>query len=99
IYPAEMWINGVAYSVRMEIINNTPVEMDLSFNQEKKQLVPKTALKVLKLTPAPYTQTKYFGDISRIAANNELVIVYKQNGKFFYNSVKNMKELEAAAMQ
>lgn len=98
IYPAEMWINGIPYSISMEIISRTPV---INTNQlgDTVELVPSTNLKVLKLTPVPYTESKNYGNISEQTKNNALVIVYKQNGRFYFNSKKQFENLEAAAMQ
>jgi hypothetical protein len=99
IYPAEMWINGEPYSISMEIIRSTPVTRIGQPGQESIELVPRTDRQVLKLVPRPYRETKSFGNVRTLASNNELVVVYKQNGKFFYNSLINLAELEDAAMQ
>jgi hypothetical protein len=53
----------------------------------------------LLLTPATYTETKNAGDVSTIARSNELVVLYKQNGKFYYNKLGKLETLPAAAMQ
>jgi hypothetical protein len=99
IYPVEMWINGTQYSVKMDIISSTPVMHGNEAAGNRKELVPKTSQKVLLLTPASYTEKKNVGDVRSIAQENELVVLYKQNGRFYYNSLKNLEQLDAAAMQ
>ncbi len=98
IYPAEIWIHGKVYSVRMEVISKTPV-INTTPLGDTVELVPSTTRKVLQLSPAPYTESKQYGDINEQTKNNALVIVYKQNGRFYFNSQKEFKRLEAAAMQ
>jgi hypothetical protein len=99
IYPVEMWIEGQPYSVSMDIITTTPVVHGTEAMNNRKELVPKTGQKVLMLTPRTYTETKNVGDMRSIAMENELVVVYKMNGKFYYNSLEKLSHLETAAMQ
>jgi hypothetical protein len=99
IYPAEMWIKGEPYSISMEIVRSTPVTRIGQPGQESIELVPRTDRQVLKLVPTTYREMKNFGDVRSLAAKNELVVVYKQNGKFFYNSLVQLADLDDAAMQ
>ena len=99
VYPVEIWINGEPYSARMDVISSTPVEFGSEGTGNRKVLVPKTSKKVLLLTPATYTETKNTGDVRSVASLNELVVLYKQNGKFYYNKLEKLEILEAAAMQ
>jgi hypothetical protein len=102
VYPSEMWINGVPYSVKVETIKSTPVKRDNSNNPSQTTstiLVPKTTHKVVMLTPAPAINDKLSKKGRSLSKDNELVVVYKQAGKFYYSNLKKMKELEAAIMQ
>ena len=99
VYPVEIWINGQPYSARMDVISSTPVVFGSETTGNKKELVPKTSRKVILLTPAPYIASKNTGDVESIASTNELVVLYKQNGKFYYNKLEKLEQLEAAAMQ
>jgi hypothetical protein len=83
----------------MDIISLTPVVFGSDSSGNRKVLVPKTSKKVLLLTPYTYTETKNAGDVSSIASSNELVVLYKQNGKFYYNKLEKLEFLQAAAMQ
>lgn len=99
IYPVEMWIHGERYSAGMDIITQTPVVFGSDSTGNRKELVPKTSGKVLSLTPSPFIEVKDAGDVSRIAQTNELVVLYRQNGKFYYNTLSRFEHLQAAAMQ
>lgn len=99
VYPSEMWIKGEAYSVRAEVISKTPVMHQGNPSSTNITLVPKTTQKVLMLTPAPAIAYKQHAIGKKLAATNEFVLVYKQNGKFFYNTISKLKQLDTAAMQ
>ena len=99
VYPVELWIQGERYSARMDVITSTPVVFGNENTGSRKVLVPKTTRKVLLLTPSAYTEIKNAGDVSAIAGNNELVVLYRQNGKFYYNKLEKLEQLQAAAMQ
>ena len=101
-YPSEMWIMSKPYSVIPEFIKNTPVERkNFNIPSEPKStvLVPKTTKKVLLLTPAPAIDNKLTNKAKNLAKTNELVIVYKSGGKFYYNSLKFLTRLELAVTQ
>lgn len=99
IYPVEMWIKGERYSAGMDIINKTPVVFGSDSAGNRKVLVPHTTGKLLLLTPTPFIEVKNAGDVSSIAKSNELVVLYRQNGKFYYNALAKLEYLQAAAMQ
>lgn len=102
IYPVELWIDGVKYGVTMNTIKQTPVEYEDAGNigAPKKTLVPKTTGMVIQLIPIAATSNKSVGKNAKtLAASNEMVLVYKQNGKFYYSALKKVTELEGAAMQ
>lgn len=102
IYPMEIWIKGNAYSAKTEIILTTPVVYinPTSLPADKKiTLVPKTSKKVIKLSTAPAIEDKSMAKAKSLSKTNELVIIYKQGGKFYYVAAKKMVELEPVAMQ
>lgn len=100
VYPSELWINGQAYSAKTEIVFETPVEKQGGIaDSSKLVLVPKTTQRVLMLTPAPAIEKKQSEKGKSLASNNELVVVYKQAGKFHYNTIKKLTQLETVAMQ
>lgn len=101
IYPVEIWINGQAYAVKTNEISQTPVEhfnpTGSPENGEKTILVPKTSKKVIQITLAPSISTQN-AKAKTLSDTNELVLIYKQNGRSYYSSLKKIKELEAVAM-
>jgi hypothetical protein len=102
IYPMEVWLNGTAYSIQTEVVTSTPIEYvnPTSLPEGKKTvLVPKTSKKVLKLTIAPPVEKTEHTKAKSLSKANELVLVYKQNGKFYYSALKSLKEIEPVAMQ
>jgi hypothetical protein len=101
IYPSEIWIEGVRYGVNSKSITKTPVEISESGNigAPAKQLVPATKDKVVQLIPNPGSTAKSSGTkAGSLAKTNELVVVYKLNGKFYYNTLETLSDLDSAAM-
>lgn len=102
IYPAELWIKGQKLGVKAEAVNTTPVTMlqdDGTTNAAKIVLVPKTTAKVFHLTGTTTPSPKEFGKAKKLAEANELVVVYKLNGKFQYATLKKFAALSSAALQ
>ncbi|MFN2439942.1 MAG: hypothetical protein ABR503_12135 [Chitinophagaceae bacterium] len=103
IYPIEMWVNGEPYSAKPETINKTPIEKaDPSFPDGPKKitLVPKTTKKVMMLVPGTASFTnKSLANAKSLAKTNELVVVYKMNGKLYYSLLKKLQTIERADMQ
>lgn len=102
VYPIEVWIKGNAYSARPETVGSTPVQVSgpvVMGRTQKKTLVPKTTQKVTRLVPIPLTADKSSQKAQKLAAENELVVVYKQGGKTFYKTLKALTELSPQAMQ
>lgn len=102
VYPSEMWINGKPYAVSIETIKQTPVvrENEVTPSQPSKtELVPATDQMVLALFPVTVSENKLTAIGRSLAAGNELVVVYKQGGKFYYNTLKKLTVLEAAPLQ
>jgi len=102
IYPAEMWIRGERLGVKAEAVAHTPVEIvkdNVMANSKKITLVPKTTAKVLQLTGTPEIPGKNFAKAKNLATSNELVVVYKLNGQFYYATLKEFTDLNSAALQ
>lgn len=101
IYPIELWIKGKRYSVKEEIITETPVQYTniAARNPEPVTLVPQTTDKVLKLNPVTYTGMKNYPKARQLAASNEVVAVYKQGGAIRYKTLKTLTALGTQSMQ
>ena len=102
IYPTEIWVEGFRSGVTIKTIEQTPVEYgdDMNVGSPKKVLIPKTSQKVVQLIPNAATESKAIGTKAKtLAQKNELVIVYKQGGKFYYQTLARLSSLEGTAMQ
>lgn len=100
VTPVEIWINGESYAPIVNNVSNTPVKYShpTSGNGEK-VLVPKTTRKVLQLSPSLNKIQKPVQQGKTLSAKNELVIIYKGNGKLYYKALSKLNELDALAMQ
>jgi hypothetical protein len=101
VYPSQVWVDNTLYDVNYKKVNS-PVEMEnvnLPINTSKKVLVPKTSSTVLQLTPVKTSQGKSSFKLSGNVKANELVVIYKQNGRFYYSSLRKLPVLESAALQ
>ena len=102
IYPAEIWIKGTRMGVTIKTITETPVEHgdDANIGSPKKRLVPKTSQRVTQLLLTPAVDGKNLGiKAKNLAQTNELVLVYKQAGKFYYNVLPSLTALSSAPAQ
>lgn len=100
IYPVEIWLKGERYAAKYAPIVKTPVVQEGgNIPGEKVTLVPKTARRVLKLTTTKAIGNKALAIAKNKAQSNDLVVVYKMNGKLYYAAQKRLKELEAAMRQ
>lgn len=102
VYPIEVWIKGNAFSARPETVASTPVQVlgnVVMGRTQKTTLVPKTTQKVTRLIPIPLAANKSSQKAKALAAENELVVVYKQGGKTFYKTLKSITELSPQALQ
>ncbi|HVK96394.1 MAG TPA: hypothetical protein VM368_01190 [Flavisolibacter sp.] len=61
-------------------------------------LVPKTSEKVIQLVPAPAIEGKSIFKSKSLASANELVVVYRLNGKNYYQTLGKLKQLEPAIL-
>jgi hypothetical protein len=96
ITPVEIWIKGVGYSVKAEPAS-TPVEMRQQTGG-KKTLVPKTGKRVLQLSLYPLTGSGN-AKAKKLGTSNGVVLVYKANGKSFYQSLGKIVRLEPAFLE
>jgi hypothetical protein len=102
IYPVALWLNGVEYGVSVNTIKQTPVTYEDAGNigAPGKTLVPKTSGMVIQLVPVAASTNKSIGrNAKSLAQSNEMVLVYKQNGKFYYSILKQLSSLDPAPMQ
>jgi len=89
----EMWIKGERFSLRTEPMTQTPVVVPTN-TRKTITLVAKTSNKVQQLIAVPFTEGKEFSLAKKKAAANELVVVYRQNGKYYSATLKKVTQLE-----
>jgi len=101
VTPLEIWINEEAYSPVINNVSTTPVEYTnpASGDNKSKILVPKTSRNVLQLSPSPNKIQKPTQKGKSLSAKNELVIIYKRNGKLYYKALSKLNELGSLNMQ
>jgi hypothetical protein len=102
IYPVEMWIGGEKKGVRATIVNNTPIEIktgDIPEYSKTITLVPKTLNRVYQLDLSTPIPGKEMAEARTKAATNEIVVVYKYAGKFYYAALKKIKLLDPVVLQ
>lgn len=101
VAPFEIWINGEVYSPIINAVSTTPVEYTnpTSGNNKSKLLVPKTSRKVLQLNPSLNKIQKPTKKGQSLSLKNELVVIYKGNGRLFYKAVPKLIGLESLYMQ
>jgi hypothetical protein len=101
ITPVEFWMDGLLYSIKQEPVQ-TPVEVIYEnglHEAEKITLVPQTADTAIRIILSEKLPFKTPAVKKSSADTNELVIVYKMNGKLFTQSLKKIKGLRMAAMK
>jgi hypothetical protein len=102
IYPVELWIKGERYGIKTTAVNTTPVEItsgELPQYTKTITLVPKTKNRVIKLDPAVAVNGKNFPKAKAKAETNEIVLVYKYGGKFYYAVQDKIKLIEPIVLQ
>lgn len=100
VVPQEMWINGTPYSVSYSPVPEKPVVLSRSVvavGVEEITLVPQTGDYVWKLTPAPPVEHKLTGVGRKLSQGAGLVVVYRQGGKLYYSTLKELQLLDAAS--
>ena len=94
-----IWIKGKNYSAKASLVSNTPVVLKSDDPSGSTELVPKSANKIILITPGGEKMTTQKPSISigRSISTSELIIVYKSKGKTYYSEVKKIKELKTVA--
>jgi hypothetical protein len=101
LYPVEIWMDGQQYSVKPEPVQ-TPVIITYdngAFAPETIVLVPKSSDTVTQLILSGNLPAKNARIKKTLADTNDLVLVYKLNGKFYSQTLKKIKGLRTAFMQ
>jgi hypothetical protein len=102
LYPVTLWLKGKKYGVKLKTVTETPVTHTNYSNPGSPKtavLVPETGKKVLELIPTDVYSEKAFPAAESLAASNDVVFVFRQNGKFLYKTLSRLTKLDAAAMQ
>lgn len=101
VVPVEMWLNGKPFSILPRNVEKTPVEIGDSNNPAggKTVAIPQTKDKVVQLKPSTYTDGKSNYTTQQKAKANDVVVVYKINGKFRTVSLPHFVRLEPIANQ
>jgi hypothetical protein len=102
IYPVELWLKGERHGVKSTDVNTTPVEIstgELPQYTKTITLVPKTNNKVIKLDLAVAVNGKDFLKAKAKAEANDVVLVYKYAGKFYYAVQNKIRILDPIVLQ
>lgn len=100
-YPVTVWIDGQEFSAKGYRERTTPVEMKVQDGEkvQTKVLVPVSQLQVLRITPMPLIAGKSMPAAKKAADENEFVLVYKKDGKFYYNFINKIELLPPVVLQ
>ena len=102
IYPVELWIKGDRHGIKATDVNTTSVEIstgELPQYTKTITLVPETSNRVYQLDLGMAITGKEMAAARTKASSNELVVVYKYAGKFYYAAEKKIKVLEPVVLQ
>lgn len=101
LYPVELWVKGKKYGVQLKAVSSpvTITNGHVPGNPKTSVLVPKTGNKVLQLIPTDVVAEKNYPTAEKLAAQNDVVFVFKQGGKFYYQAKPELLQLDAAALQ
>jgi hypothetical protein len=96
----EGWLKGERVGLRSKVIA-TPVTLPSSLPaDEPAELVPKKQGTVLQLTTEIATASTKASQRGKVlSAANDVVVVYRMNGKIGYATLKSLKELPASYRQ
>lgn len=97
----EIWVGEDQFSVRQEAVK-IPVEIIYDngpLTPEKVILVPQTTDTVMQLVLTGKLPAKTTAVKKSLAETNELVLIYKLNGKIYSQTLKKIKSLRKALMQ
>ena len=101
IYPIQLWINGEAFSVEMEVLAHPPAAPS-NINapgHQAKPLFPETTGTIYRLNPIPLIADKSNRKAKDLALANAAVLYYKKEGKMQYGVLKKFTELEPVSLQ
>jgi hypothetical protein len=100
IYPVQLWINGKAFSIKMDSVQTPVVQHDSNLpNSEGKVLVLKTTGVVLQLIPVPLVADKGNTTLKQLSTKNAVVFYYKKAGKGYHGVLKKLSELSPQSLQ
>jgi len=104
VTPTAIWFKDRAYSVKVQQVKTTPVEMvnsNIPGNPQRKTLVPATKDKVVLVQPdySKKISFKPVGELKKLLATSELVFVYTYKGKRRFMPIKTITILEPVATQ
>lgn len=101
LYPVEVWMKGELYSIKQQPAH-TPVVIVYANGQYEPEtviLVPTTTDTVFQLILTDRSPSKNTTIKKSLAETNDLVVVYKLNGKFYSQTLKKIKGLRMGIMQ
>ncbi|HEU4633706.1 MAG TPA: hypothetical protein VFS22_06965 [Flavisolibacter sp.] len=102
IYPVEMWLLSERKGVKVSFVNKTPVVIetgDIPKYSKTITLVPRTSNRVYQLDLSPTLPGKKMAAAKAKASANDVVVVYKYAGKFYYAVQKKIKVLDPVVLQ
>lgn len=101
IQPVQLWINGEAFSVKTDTVEQTPVmHTDPNLPQsEGIVLVPKIKGVVLQLTPGWQITSKKKNEALVKSRQNAVVLLYTKTGKQHYVVLKKFTALPVVSLQ
>jgi hypothetical protein len=92
VYPVSLWIKGIQFGIKIKEAA-TPVE-SLTLNDSAMVLVPGTGQRAYRLFPVETIPAKGPGQTA-LAKQNDVVLVYKMNGKYHFLAKKKLVQLSA----
>jgi hypothetical protein len=101
IDPLDVWMNGEAYSIKEETVK-TPVEITYDngiSSPETIALIPQTSDTVTRIILSDKLPSKTSAIKKSLGETNDLVIIYKLNGKLYSQTLKRIKALRNAILQ
>ena len=99
VYLVEGWIKGEKVGLKGTPVKSPVKVTAFSETGEAVDVVPKTAATVWQLTGTTAFAGKTFEKAKGLAQTNDLVVVYKLNGRFRYATLKSFTPLETVHLQ
>jgi len=100
VYPVELWLDGTRYGVIAEPVSS-PVRNPhyRADSGDPEFLIQAKGKKLTRLTASPAINGKEIMTQNTVTADNEIVVVYRAAGKFYYSALKKASLLDGAAME